>query len=114
MGKKRIPDEVRAQVRAIVEQFNEKELRGQPSFYIARFRGSYLYLDRNDWGRVCHVCRLKYNGTMDNADKRHPWDFAIFKYSDERYASDEWFPGDEHIDGTVEGAMRAGLEAYPV
>jgi hypothetical protein len=108
MDKKRIPDEVRAQVEAIVEQFNKKELRGQPSFYIARFRGSYLYLDRNDWGRVCHVCRLKYNGAMDN------WDFAIFKYSDERYDPDEWmFPGGEHIDGTVEGAMRAGLKAYP-
>jgi hypothetical protein len=24
------------------------------------------------------------------------------------------FPGGEHVDGTVEGAMRAGLEAYPV
>jgi len=107
MGKKRIPDEVRAQVEAAVEQFNKKELRGKRSFYIARFRGNYLYLDRNDWGRVCHVCRLKYNGALDD------WDFAIFKYSDERYASDEWFPGDEHIDGTVEGAMRAGLGAYP-
>ena len=109
MGKKRIPDEVRAQVDAIVEQFNKKELRGRHSFYVARYRESYLYLDRNDRGRVCHVCRLKYNGAIDN------WDFAIFKYSDERYHPDEWmFPGDEHIDGTVEGAMRAGLEAYPV
>jgi hypothetical protein len=109
MGKKRIPDEVRAQIDAIVEQFNKKALRGRHSFYVARYRGSYLYLDRNVWGRVCHVCRLKYNGAIDN------WDFAIFKYSDERYAPDEWmFPGDEHIDGTVEGAMRAGLEAYPV
>ena len=109
MGKKRIPDEVRAQVDAIVERFNKKELQGQRSFYIARFRGSYLYLDRNNWGRVSHVCRLKYNGEMDN------WDFAIFKYSDERYDPDEWmFPGGGYIDGTVEGAMRAGLGAYPV
>lgn len=49
-----------------------------------------------------------YTGAMDG------WEFAIFKYSDERYDPDEWFiPGSEHIDGTVEGAMRAGLEAYP-
>lgn len=109
MAKKKIPEKVRAQVDAIVEQFNEKEMRGSRSFYIARYRGSYLYLDRKDWGRVCHVCRLKYNGAMDN------WDFAIFKYSDERYDPEEWmFPGSEHIDGTVEGAMRAGLGAYPV
>jgi hypothetical protein len=109
MSKKRIPDEVRAQVRAIVEQFNKKELRGQPCSYIPRFRGSYLYLDRDDWGRVNHVCRLKYNGVMDD------WDLAIFKYSDERYDPDEWmFPGGEHVDGTIVGAMRAGLGAYPV
>ena len=109
MGKKRIPDEVRAQVNAIVDRFNETEMPGRHSIYIARFKGSYLYLDRNDWGRVVHVCRLKYNGAMDN------WDFAIFRYSREFYDPDEWlFPGAGHVDGTVEGAMRAGLKAYPV
>ncbi|MCP4542485.1 MAG: hypothetical protein GY832_35645 [Chloroflexi bacterium] len=109
MAKKRIPDEIRAQVDTIVEQFNKKELRGRNSFYTPRYRGNYLYLDRNNWGRVAHVCRLKYNGAMDN------WDFAIYKYSDERYDPDEWmFPGGEHIDGTIEGAMRAGMGAYPV
>jgi hypothetical protein len=42
------------------------------------------------------------------------WDFAIFKYSDMKYDPDEWlFPGSQHIDGTIEGAMKAGLEAYP-
>jgi hypothetical protein len=109
MGKKRIPDQVRDQVRAIVERFNEKEMRGLPSSYTARFQGSYLYLDRNDWGRLVHICRLKYNGAMDS------WDFAIFRYSREAYDPNEWmFPGGGHVDGTVEGAMRAGLKAYPV
>ena len=42
------------------------------------------------------------------------WEFAIFKYSDERYDPDEWlFPGSEHVDGTIEGAMQAGMAAYP-
>jgi hypothetical protein len=42
------------------------------------------------------------------------WEFAIFKYSDKCYDTDEWmFPGSGHVNGTVEGAMRAGLEAYP-
>jgi hypothetical protein len=46
---------------------------------------------------------------MDN------WGFAIFKYSKEHYDPDEWmFPGVGHVDGTIEGAMRAGLMAYPV
>jgi hypothetical protein len=43
------------------------------------------------------------------------WDFAIFKWSTETYDPDEWmFPGSDLVDGTVEGAMRAGLEAYQV
>jgi hypothetical protein len=43
------------------------------------------------------------------------WEFAIFKWSTERYDPDEWFfPGSECVDGTVEGAMMAGLHAYPV
>jgi hypothetical protein len=45
---------------------------------------------------------------MDN------WEFAIFKYSDERYDSEEgFFPGAGLVDGTIEGAMKAGLQAYP-
>jgi len=43
------------------------------------------------------------------------WEFAIFKWSSERYDPDEWiFPGLEYVDGTIEGAMMAGLYAYPV
>jgi len=109
MGKKRIPEEVRAQVEAIVEQFNKEEMPSPRCFYVPRFGGSHLYLDRNERGRIVHVCRLKYNGAIDN------WDLAIFRYSRERYDPEEWmFPGAEHVDGTVIGAMRAGLEAYPV
>ena len=67
-----------------------------------------MYLDRYDYGRVGPICRLRYTGSMDD------WEFAIFKYSDKCYDTDEWmFPGSGHVNGTVEGAMRAGLEAYP-
>ena len=42
------------------------------------------------------------------------WDFAIYKYSTEKYDLDEcMFPGDQFVDGTIEGAMKAGLQAYP-
>jgi len=43
------------------------------------------------------------------------WKFAIFKWSTKIYDPDEcMFSGSEFVDGTVEGAMRAGMEAYPV
>ena len=107
MDTKRIPDEIKAQVNEIIARFNEGS--GDPTcYYAARFRGLYLYLDRSDFGQVGSICRLKYTGDMDN------WEFAIFKWSSERYAEDEWFTGDEYVDGTIEGAMLAGLHAYPV
>jgi hypothetical protein len=54
------------------------------------------------------IGRLKYNGKMDN------WDFAVFRYSREIYDADEWmFPGAGKLNGTIEGALRAGIEIYP-
>lgn len=54
------------------------------------------------------ICRLTYTGNVND------WKFAIYKYSDNRYDPDEWMiPGLGHLDGTIEGAMKAGLEVYP-
>jgi hypothetical protein len=51
---------------------------------------------------------LDFHGGMDD------WKFAIYRYSRDRYDPDEWFfPGAELVDGTVQGAMKAGMEAYP-
>ncbi|MBN1811306.1 MAG: hypothetical protein JXA14_05690 [Anaerolineae bacterium] len=107
MATRQIPDEVKAQVSEIVVRFNEGS-NDPTCYYVARFRGPYLYLGRSDFGRIGPICRLKYTGDMNN------WEFAIFKWSTERYATDEWFTGDEYVDGTVAGAMMAGLHAYPV
>jgi len=105
--KETIPDEIKAQVEEIIRDFNSKVLNPD-YYYVARYKGNYLYLDLYKYGRVGPVSRLKYTGKMDD------WEFAIYKYSDERYDPDEWmFPGSGHVDGTVEGAMRAGLKAYP-
>jgi hypothetical protein len=100
--------EVKNKVEEIVKRFNESVIRDPDARYVARYRGNHLYLDRYEGGRKSPICRLTYNGKMDD------WDFAIYKYSDERYDPEEWlFPGGEHVDGTIEGAMKAGLEAYP-
>ncbi len=108
MGKKAaIPGEIKAEVERREEDFNDKFLNDQDRYYLARFRGRFLYLDRSDYGRVGPICRLEYQGSMDN------WKFSIFKFSSETYDSVDWFfPGSDFVDGTVEGAMRAGLEAY--
>jgi hypothetical protein len=108
MAKKAISDEVRAEVEGIVARFNQTELGNEDVHYSVRFRGKYAYLDRYAYGHSGPICRLTYTSAMDS------WEFAIFKYSREYYDPDDWFfPGAEHVDGTVEGAMRAGLEAYP-
>lgn len=105
----KIPETVKEQIEEIIENFN-KNLQHLDCHYLARYKGSYLYLDRyeSEFDSTEPICRLKYNGKMDN------WDFAIFKYSSERYSTDEVFRGENLFDGTVEGAMKAGLKAYPL
>ena len=108
MSRKPITEEIKRLAEESISQFNARVIRDPNRYYAARYRGSYLYLDRLDYGRPRHVVRLTYTG--DPAS----WEFAIYKYSDERYDADEWlFPGSEHVNGTIEGALKAGLEAYP-
>lgn len=107
MGK-RIPEEIKRQADEIVNHFNKTVIRDPNRFYVTHYRGNYMYLGRHRYGSIGPICRLKFNTSLTD------WDFAIFKYSDEIYDPDEWFfPGSGHIDGTIEGAMRAGLAAYP-
>jgi hypothetical protein len=131
--KKSIPDGVRTQVIARVEAFNQTNMQpAKPSSlaellqmfglrsleakslpvgsYVPRVRGAFLYLDRVGVnGRPFEVCPLKWTGNMEN------WEFAIYRHSRNFYDPDEWlFPGAGEIDGTAEGAMRAGMEAYPL
>ena len=108
MGKKpAIPREIKSEVERIVEDFNERVLNTQGKYYITRFKGRFLYLDRSDYGRIGPICRLEYRGSMDN------WKFSIYKFSSGSYDPEEWFfAGSGFVDGTVEGAMKAGLEAY--
>ena len=102
-----IPDEVKEEAVRAIDRFNEKTLAGTGYSFVARFQGKYLYLDRDEFGQALPICRLQYRG----AGK--PWGFAIYNYSSERYDPGEtWFPGFELFDGTVEGAMKAGMRAY--
>ncbi len=100
-----ISTDVKDQVEASIAAFNTQLDYG----YVARYRGAYVYIDRkNYFGNSTPICRLKYTGDINQ------WEFAIYKYSTERYDASEWFfPGSNHIDGTITGALQAGMEAYP-
>jgi hypothetical protein len=109
MAKKGIPSEVQERAEEIVHRFNREVLGDQDVRFIARFKGSFLYLDRQAGRSVGPICRLKYTGSFDK------WEFAIYKYSSGTYDAHEWmFPGSEFVDGSIEGAMKAGMSAYEV
>jgi hypothetical protein len=106
-NKSAIPVLARDEALRAVEQFNRKELAGTGSRYVTRFRGKFLYLDRADSVDLERICRLEYAGP------KRGWYFAIYKYSDDRYDEEDWFfPGSGFVDGTVRGALKAGMEAY--
>jgi hypothetical protein len=109
MAKPKLTPDIKQQADAIVARFNAETLKDQPwAHYVTNYRGAHLYLGHQRRGQFWPVCRLTYTGDMRR------WDFAIYKYSDECYDPDEWFfTGAEKVDGSIEGAMRAGLEAYP-
>lgn len=109
MPKPKITPEIKQQADAIVARFNAETLKDQPwARYVTSYRGAFMYLGHERRGKVWPVCRLTYTCDINN------WEFAIYKYSDERYDAEEWlFPGSGEIDGTIEGAMHAGLQAYP-
>jgi len=100
---KRVPQNIKTEVLQQLNDFNQKH---KASFQIS-FRANYAYLSKTDYVET-KIGRLKYNGTMDK------WGFAVFRYSREFYDPDEFmFPGAEELDGTIEGALRAGLLIYP-
>ena len=109
MAKTKIPEEIKEKANKIIADFNEKVYKKKSGVeYYAAFKGDFLYLNRKEGRRDGPIARLKYNGILDN------WDFAIFKWSSETYDPDAfYFPGEKYLNGTIEGALKAGNEAYP-
>lgn len=125
---KSISEDIKKEVLQIVESFNVEH---RSSFEMT-FRGTFVYLAKLEEQPMAHIFRqmiaqktgippiqgdmaietklgrLKYNGQMNN------WDFAVFKNRKKVYDSDDCvFSGAEELDGTIEGALRAGRELYP-
>jgi hypothetical protein len=76
MATKSIPKDVKAKVIDIIDRFNRDVLADDYRTYIARFKGNYLFLYRDDGGyKPGPICRLRYTGDMTK------WVFAIYRYS---------------------------------
>ena len=109
MAKKKIPEDIKEKVNRIITDFNSKTYKKKSGIkYYAIYKSDFLYLNRREGDKDGPIARLKYTGKFDD------WDFAIFKWSSERYDPDEfYFPGYHYLNGTIEGALKAGNEAYP-
>jgi hypothetical protein len=109
MAKTKIPEEIKVKADRIIADFNATTYKKKSGIeYYAVYKGGFLYLNRREGERDGPIARLRYNGKSDE------WDFAIFKWSNERYDPDEFlFPGSQHLNGSIEGALKAVNEAYP-
>lgn len=104
---KRIPKEIKQHIEKIVADYNIR-MTDEFYHYVTRYKNNYLFFDRKDPYGISPICRLEYTGNMNK------WEFAIYKYSSDFYDPEEdFFPGAQYVDGTIIGAMKAGLAAYP-
>ncbi|MBT4637537.1 MAG: hypothetical protein HOC09_01835 [Deltaproteobacteria bacterium] len=104
-----ISKEIQQRVHEEVDSFNAANFTGEDIEYKATIKGNFVYLSRRSYSVETKICRLKYTGDFNG------WIFAIYKYSNENYDPDElFFPGMGLEDGTIKGAMAAGMEAYPL
>lgn len=106
-----IPQATKKKIIERIDKFNRETFQDivNEVYYVPEFKGKFLYLKRMEYGDYSPIARLTYTGGIND------WIFDIYKYSIEKYDPEEiFFPGEEYLDGTIEGAMKAGLEAYPV
>jgi hypothetical protein len=100
----KIPEEVKAAMMQRVVAFN----KANKSIFQVEFKGKYCYLSKMAWKSPTKLGRMEWTGDIEK------WTFDVFKYSRKFYDPDEFmFPGREDLDGTIEGAMRAGFKIYP-
>src|SRR5438105_10188152 len=108
---KNISTDIKKEIENRVDSFNKKHLKGAGCEYYVQIRNKFIYVMRKyeKYDIKDNVCRLTYNGNLEKMN------FAIFRYSTETYDAGEiFFDGAKWVDGTIEGAMKAGLKAYPI
>ncbi len=105
----KISEQIREKVEKIVSEFNETILKEYGCKFQSQYKGNFLYLLLDEgFANLAPTLRLKFTGDIND------WEFAIFKWSSEKYTTDfDFMPGAEFIDGTIHGAMQAALKLYP-
>jgi hypothetical protein len=105
----KIPEDVKKAIIQRVQAFN----KAHKSQFQVEFKGKYCYLSKihaTYWSGAADtkLGRLTWTGDIEK------WTFDVYKYSRESYDPNEFmFPGREDLNGTIEGAMRAGFKLYP-
>jgi hypothetical protein len=109
MGKAIITQDIKEKVNKIISDFNKTTFKDKEGYgYHAKYKGNFMYLNRMEGENDNPMARLKFTGDFSK------WDFAIYKYSTMQYDPDEYFFwGEEEVDGTIEGALKAAQKAYP-
>lgn len=93
VGPREIQEDARSKLKERLEKHVIKKWKSRCRRVIIRFRRNFAYVDVLEasdgikWKKqlkaaetiVTHLCRLRYLGSADR------WEFAFYKYSDERY-----------------------------
>ena len=103
-----IPIDEQAQLQERANFFKKKFVPKTSWQFVADARGKFVYLRRymND-GSCQNLGRLIYEGNIENMA------FSIYRYNTEKYDTKADFVGAHHLNGTLEGALKAILEAFP-
>jgi len=105
--RKSIPHRLQIEIDRIRTAFNLRVLREEELRYVAQFRSGYLYLLYDTPDGVEPFCRLEFTGDMNR------WDFSVYRSTSKRFHPPaQSFAGNAFLDGTVEGALKAGVVAY--
>ena len=117
-----LPLEIQVEVQKLIDEFNRTNLKefyfalerlffkqGKARLLSAILKASFFtWIEQIEAG-LCQFAASPGTGRWTIGQ------FAIFKYSSEKYDPEEWFfPGGEFVDGTVTGAMKAGMKAYEI
>ncbi len=116
-----IADAAQAALRARLERHVRAHWKDRCQEVVVRFRGAFAYIDAfplqqqfmlgttpEEQARIeatpTHLCRLGYLGNLER------WEFAFFKYSDEKYEP-SFLPSGAFV-GTPEEAFDCAAQVY--